>query len=55
MIDNCCPNLIKPGSQVRGRHAYKELKEVIVALSGSFDVVLDDGKETKIYSKYLTW
>ena len=39
-----------PGGQVRGGHAYKELEEFIVALSGSFDVVLDDGKETKKYS-----
>jgi len=39
-----------PGGQVRGGHAYKELEEFIVALSGSFDVVLDNGNETKIYS-----
>jgi len=39
-----------PGGQTRGGHAYKELEEFIVALSGSFDVVLDDGKETKKYS-----
>ena len=36
-----------PGGQFRGSHAYKELQEFIVALSGSFDVVLDDGKEKK--------
>ena len=36
-----------PGGQFRGSHAYKELHEFIVALSGSFDVVLDDGKEKK--------
>ncbi|WP_346864303.1 FdtA/QdtA family cupin domain-containing protein [uncultured Draconibacterium sp.] len=34
-----------PGGQVRGGHAFKEQQELIVALSGSFDVVLDDGKE----------
>ena len=39
-----------PGGQVRGGHAYKELQEFIVALSGSFDVVLDDGKGKKTYS-----
>jgi hypothetical protein len=39
-----------PGGEVRGGHAYKELQEFIVALSGSFDVVLDDGKERKIVS-----
>lgn len=36
-----------PGGQVRGGHAYKTLNEFVVALSGSFDVVLDDGKERK--------
>jgi len=39
-----------PGGEVRGGHAYKELNEFIVALSGSFDVVLDDGFEKKTYS-----
>lgn len=32
-----------PGGEVRGGHAYKELEEVIIALSGSFDVAVDDG------------
>ncbi len=36
-----------PGGQFRGSHAYKELHEFIVALSGSFDVILDDGKEKR--------
>ncbi|WP_293667279.1 FdtA/QdtA family cupin domain-containing protein [uncultured Parabacteroides sp.] len=39
-----------PGGETRGGHAYKENEEFIVALSGSFDVVLDDGKERKVYS-----
>ena len=39
-----------PGGEARGGHAYKENQELIIALSGSFDVVLDDGKERKIYS-----
>ncbi len=39
-----------PGGEVRGGHAYKENEEFIVALSGSFDVILDDGKERKTYS-----
>ena len=39
-----------PGGEVRGGHAYKTLQEFFVALSGSFDVVLNDGKETKIVS-----
>lgn len=38
-----------PGDSVRGGHAYKETVEFIVALSGSFDVVLDDGVERKTY------
>jgi len=32
-----------PGGAMRGGHAHKELQQVIIALSGSFDVVLDDG------------
>lgn len=39
-----------PGGEVRGGHAYRELQEFFVALSGSFDVVLDDGKERKVFS-----
>jgi dTDP-4-dehydrorhamnose 3,5-epimerase-like enzyme len=39
-----------PGGEARGGHAYKENQEFIVALSGSFDVVLDDGKEKKTFS-----
>lgn len=33
-----------PGGETRGSHAYRDLQEVIVALSGSFDVVLHDGQ-----------
>lgn len=36
-----------PGGERRGGHAYKENQEFIVALSGSFDVIIDDGKEKK--------
>lgn len=36
-----------PGGETRGGHAYRENEEVIVALSGSFDVLLDDGKGEK--------
>lgn len=32
-----------PGGEKRGGHAYKELYELIIALSGSFDVLVDDG------------
>jgi len=33
-----------PGGESRGAHAHKELRQLIVAASGSFDVTLDDGK-----------
>lgn len=39
-----------PGGENRGGHAYRENEEFIVALSGSFDVVVDDGKNRKIFS-----
>lgn len=32
-----------PGGEIRGSHAFKEQQEFIIALSGSFDVVLHDG------------
>lgn len=37
-----------PGGETRGGHAYKENQEFIVALSGSFDVIIDDGKEKEV-------
>lgn len=39
-----------PGGECRGGHAYKENQEFIVALSGSFDVVLDDGCTKNVYT-----
>ena len=36
-----------PGGSDRGSHAHKNLHQFIVAMSGSFDVMLDDGKEQK--------
>lgn len=39
-----------PGGQVRGGHAFKEQHEMIVAISGSLDVIVDDGKNQKVYS-----
>lgn len=39
-----------PGGEHRGGHAYKENQEFIVALSGSFDVILDDGENKQIFS-----
>lgn len=37
-----------PSGSKRGGHAHKKLKEFLVALSGSFDVVLKDGEEQEI-------
>lgn len=37
-----------PGGGVRGGHAHKELFQLLVAASGSFDVLLDDGQNKKI-------
>lgn len=39
-----------PGGEKRGGHAYRENQELIIALSGSFDVLLDDGKRKQKYS-----
>lgn len=38
-----------PGGEVRGAHAYKTLQEFVVALSGSFDVILHDGQNEYRY------
>lgn len=39
-----------PGGETRGGHAYHTLQEMIVALSGSLDVLLNDGKEERIFT-----
>lgn len=54
-----------PGGMQRYGHAFREQDEFIVALSGSFDVVLHDGKETSrihlcrsyygLYVPHMTW
>lgn len=36
-----------PGGETRGGHAHKDLQQFIVAVAGSFDVILDDGVERK--------
>lgn len=38
-----------PGGQKRGSHAFKSQEEIIIAISGSFDVVLHDGTESRRY------
>ena len=39
-----------PGGESRGGHAYRKNDEFIVALSGAFDVVIDDGNQKKTFS-----
>jgi len=38
-----------PGGELRGGHAFKEQQEFIIALSGSFDVVVDNGNEKQSF------
>jgi hypothetical protein len=38
-----------PGGAERGGHAHKALHQLIIAMSGSFDVLLDDGCQRKSY------
>ncbi len=38
-----------PSGENRGGHAHKDCREFIIAVSGSFTVTLDDGKETKTF------
>lgn len=39
-----------PGGESRGGHAYRKNEEVIIALSGAFDVVVDDGEQQKRFN-----
>jgi len=39
-----------PGGEARGGHAFKENQEFVIALSGAFDVVVDDGDHKKIFT-----
>ena len=38
-----------PGGADRGGHAHKALRQLIISMSGSFDVVLDDGRQKQRY------
>ena len=44
-----------PGGESRGGHAHKKLRQLIVALSGSFHVTLDNGHERKTYLLNHPW
>ena len=39
-----------PGGEARGGHAYRKNEEMVIALSGAFDVVVDDGEQQKVFS-----
>ncbi len=39
-----------PGGEIRGGHAFHSQQEFIVALSGSFDVILNDGFKEKVFT-----
>lgn len=39
-----------PGGEARGGHAFRNTEEFIVALSGSFEVVVDDGRTRQVFS-----
>lgn len=39
-----------PSTKVRGAHAHKALKQVMIAMNGSFDLLLDDGSQQTRYS-----
>jgi hypothetical protein len=38
-----------PGGESRGGHAHRELKQFIIAASGSFDLIVDDGKTKRTF------
>ncbi|OYU85091.1 MAG: hypothetical protein CFE24_03785 [Flavobacterium sp. BFFFF2] len=39
-----------PGGLSRGGHAHLELQQLVVALSGSFDIIMDDGKVKRTFT-----
>lgn len=38
-----------PGGETRGGHAHRKLEQLIIAVNGSFDVVLDDGQDRVVH------
>ena len=44
-----------PGGERRGGHAYKTTDEFIIAISGGFDVTVDDGKEKKTFTIHRSY
>ena len=44
-----------PGGESRGGHAHRKLRQLIVAASGSFEVVLHDGREEKRFFLNRSW
>jgi WxcM-like, C-terminal len=44
-----------PGGETRAGHALKNTEQFIIAASGSFDVVLDDGSERRTYGLNRSW
>lgn len=38
-----------PGGSSRGGHAHKQLQQLMIAMAGSFDVILDDGREKRTF------
>ncbi len=44
-----------PAGQTRGAHAHKQLQQFLICLSGSFDVMLDDGKDKSVVHLNRPW
>ncbi|HET8744036.1 MAG TPA: FdtA/QdtA family cupin domain-containing protein [Ramlibacter sp.] len=38
-----------PGGAERGAHGHRELQQLVVAMSGSFDIHIDDGREKRVF------